>query len=160
MNPYAALLGNDDPIQILDATASRLAEISKSLGGQRINQAPAPGKWTPREIITHLADCEITFAFRYRQALGEDNHVMQPFDQDKWAKSYAAYDTAQALSTFAALRNWNLTLIRSLGPEQLSKAVSHPERGNMVVRTIVETAAGHDINHLRQLEAISNKSAA
>ena len=160
MNPYAAQLGNRDPIQVLESTASRLAEISKSLGGQRINQAPAPGKWSPREIITHLADCEITFAFRYRQALGEDNHVIQPFDQDKWAKLYGAYDAAQALSTFAALRNWNLTLIRSLGPEQLSKAVSHPERGNMVVRTIVETAAGHDINHLRQLEAIANKSAA
>ena len=160
MNPYAAQLGNRDPIQVLESTAARLAEISKSLGGQRINQPPAPGKWSPREIITHLADCEITFAFRYRQALGEDNHVIQPFDQDKWAKSYAAYDAAQALSTFAALRNWNLTLIRSLGPEQLSKTVSHPERGNMVVKTIVETAAGHDINHLRQLEAISNKSAA
>ena len=150
----------DEVIQVLESTAARLTEISKSLGGQRINQAPAPGKWSPREIIAHLADCEITFAFRYRQALGEDNHVIQPFDQDKWAKSYAAYDAAQALSTFAALRNWNLTLIRSLGPEQLSKAVSHPERGNMVVRTIVETAAGHDLNHLRQLEAISNKSAA
>ena len=160
MNPYAAQLGNRDPVQVLESTTSRLTEISKSLDGQQINQAPAPGKWSPREIIIHLADCEIAFAFRYRQALGEDNHVVQPFDQDKWAKSYAAYDAAQALSTFAALRNWNLTLIRSLAPQQLSKAVCHPERGNMVVRTLVETAAGHDINHLRQLEAILNKSAA
>jgi len=37
------------------------------------------------EIISHLADCEIVFAFRLRQTLAEDNPTIQPFDQDKWA---------------------------------------------------------------------------
>ncbi len=85
---------------------------------------------------------------------------MQPFDQDLWAKSYAAYDAQHALQTFAVVRNWNLALIRSLTPEQLSKNVVHPERGKMVFRTLIETAAGHDINHIRQLEAVAGKSAA
>jgi hypothetical protein len=160
MNPYASFLGNQDPIQVLSTTASQLAAISQTLGPARINQSPAPGKWSPREIIIHLADCELAFAFRYRQTLGEANHVIQPFDQDAWAKSYSAYDANQALETFTVLRNWNLALIRTLTPEQLSKAVSHPERGKMDLRTIVETAAGHDINHLQQLERVANKPAA
>jgi DinB superfamily len=160
MNPYASHLGNQDPIRVLESTASRLTELSQSLGQARMNQAPAPGKWSAREIITHLADCEIAFGIRYRQALAENNHVIQPFDQDQWAKCYAAYDAAQALSTFAALRNWNLALLRSLTPEQLAKPLSHPERGKMILRTLIETSAGHDINHLRQLETIANKSAA
>ncbi|HEY7353249.1 MAG TPA: DinB family protein [Terriglobales bacterium] len=146
-------------MRVLEATASNLAAVSKSVGEKRIAQPLAPGKWSPREILVHLADCELAFGFRYRQALGEDDHVVQPFDQDKWAKSYAAYDTALALSTFAALRNWNLTLIRTLSPEQLSKVVSHPERGRMTFRTLLETTAGHDIHHLRQLEAFARQAA-
>lgn len=160
MDPYGSFLGSCDPIHVLASTASRLNEISNSLGKSRINQSPAPGKWSAREIISHLADCEIGFAFRYRQALGEEDHTIQPFDQEKWAKSYAVYDAAQALATFSALRNWNLALIRSLKPDQLSKTVTHPERGKMTLQTIIDTAAGHDINHLKQLEAIASKLAA
>jgi DinB family protein len=159
MNPYAADLSNQDAVRVLESTASRLVELSKSLGDSRIAQPLAPGKWSPREIIVHLADCELAFGFRYRQALGEDQHVVQPFDQDKWAKSYAAYSVALALSTFSALRNWNLVLLRSLSPAQLSKSVTHPERGKMEFKELIETAAGHDIHHLSQLEAFARKAA-
>ena len=160
MNPYASQLGNQDPILVLTETGSRLHQLAHGIGATRIEQPAAPGKWSPREIFIHLADCEIAFAFRYRQALGEKDHTVQPFDQDLWAKSFAAYDAQQALQTFAMVRNWNLALIRSLTPEQLSKNVVHPERGKMVFRTLIETAAGHDINHIRQLEAVAGESAA
>lgn len=159
MNPYAADLDKQDAIGVLEATASRLNDLARALGENRIRKSPAPGKWSPREIFIHLADCEIAFGFRYRQALGEDDHVVQPFDQDKWAKSYAAYDTAQALATFAALRSWNVALLRRLTPEQLSKPVTHPERGKMTFRVLFETSAGHDIHHLKQLEALASKAA-
>lgn len=160
MNPYAAYLGNQDAFEVLNATPSRLQKLASTFGAARTNQAPAPGKWSPREVFIHLADCEIAFGFRYRQALGEENHTVQPFDQDKWAKSYAAYSPEQALSTFNALRNWNLSLVRSLTPDQLNRAVTHPERGQETVKTLIEIAAGHDINHLQRLEAIAGKPAA
>jgi len=153
MNPYASQLGTQDPIQVLSATASRLQELAKLLGDSRIEQPIAPGKWSPRQIFIHLADCELAFGFRYRQTLAEDNHTVQPFDQDKWAGAYAAYDARQALETFAALRRWNLALIQKLTPEQMSKGVMHPERGQETFLGLVEISAGHDVNHLRQLEA-------
>ena len=155
MNPYASFLGGQDPLQVLSTTASRLEEIAASLGESRLNHKTRPDKWSGREILVHLADTELAFAFRYRQTLGEENHVVQPFDQDKWATSYNAYTAQQALRTYAALRDWNLLLIRSLSPEQMSRPLTHPERGKMTFRTLIETAAGHDINHLRQLEALA-----
>ena len=154
MNPYASYLGTHDPIDVLATTASRLQEIAASLGKSGINQRLIPGKWSGREILIHLADCELAFAFRYRQTLGEDHHVVQPFDQEKWAQSYGAYTAEQALTTYRALREWNLALIRSLTPEQMSRTLNHPERGNLTFRVLVETAAGHDLNHLRQLESL------
>lgn len=160
MNPYASQLGDQDPIRVLSATASRLQELAESLGDSRIEQPIAPGKWSPRQIFIHLADCELAFGFRYRQTLAEDNHMVQPFDQDKWAGAYAAYDAAQALETFTALRRWNLALVRALTAEQMSKTVMHPERGQETLLGLIEISAGHDINHLRQLEAVVKQSAA
>lgn len=160
MNPYAAQLGDRDALEVLAATPARMKQIASTLGEARINQPLAPGKWTPREVFIHLADCELAFGFRYRQTLAEENHSVQPFDQDKWAKSYAAYSAEQALSTFAVLRDWNLTLLRSLTPQQLEKLVTHPERGQRTLKTLFEISAGHDINHLQRLEAIVSNPAA
>ena len=89
-----------------------------------------------------------------RQALAEDHHVIQPFDQDSWAKNYAAYDLPEALEAFKSFRHWNLKLINAQPPAAFDKPVTHPERGAMTFRTLVETMAGHDLNHLRQIEAL------
>jgi hypothetical protein len=131
----------------------------KTIGLIRAEQPAAPGKWSAREILCHLADCETVFAFRLRQALAEDHHVIQPFDQDKWARYYAGYDVAGALAVFSAVRKWNLALIRSNTPGALAKPLTHPERGEMTFQVLIETMAGHDLNHVRQIESIAGRSA-
>ena len=158
-NPYAEFLGGQDPLKVLPATARKIEAIFEELGAERTDQPPAPGKWCAREIVCHLADCELAFGFRLRQTLSEDHHTIQPFDQEKWARHYDGYGARDALATLHAVRNWNLALIRSLPLEAHAKSVSHPERGSMSFRTIVETMGGHDINHLSQLEAIAKRFA-
>ena len=101
----------------------------------------------------------MVFAFRLRQTLAEPHHVIQPFDQDLWAAHYSAYDVESALAVFTAVRDFNVKLIRSLPPEALSKPVSHPERGTMTFRNVVETMAGHDVNHLGQLQSVLQSKA-
>jgi DinB superfamily len=159
LNPYEKFLGSRDAQEVLSDTPGRLASIFTQLGTAGAEKPPAPGKWHAREIFSHLADCEITFAFRLRQTLAEENHVIQPFDQGKWAATYAAYDAPSALAVFSSVRRWNLALIKNVKPEDNTKTVMHPERGTMTFRTIVETMAGHDLNHLQQLEAIAEKVA-
>jgi uncharacterized damage-inducible protein DinB len=154
LNPYAKNLDDRDPQEVIAETAAKLAAALKQLGSEGAEKSLTPGKWNAREIVAHLADCEIAFAFRLRQTFAEDNHVLQPFDQEKWAAGYAGYSADAALSTFTALRQWNLTLIKSLKPEVMSKTVIHPERGTMTFATIVETMGGHDLNHLQQLDSL------
>src|SRR6185369_14077725 len=113
MNPYASFLGEKDPVEVIGATPDRLKFLVEAIGPERANRAPAPGKWSPREILCHLADCEIVFAYRLRQTLAQPGHVIQPFDQDDWAKTYPAYATGAALAVFSATRVWNLALIRA-----------------------------------------------
>jgi len=158
MNPYASFLGDRDPVQVAAETPRRLGEIAKKLGAKGMERSYAPGKWPARSILCHLADAEIAFAFRFRQALAETDHVIQPFDQDAWARSYSSANpsAAAALETFSALRHWNLQLLSSVAPATFSKPVTHPERGPMIFKDLVETMAGHDLNHLRQLDAIAS----
>jgi hypothetical protein len=162
LNPYARFLGKLDPLEVIAETPGRLSSILDTLGTEGADRPPAPGKWSAREIFCHLTDCELAFAFRLRQALAETDHVIQPFDQDRWAAVYSvpAFDANMAIDVFAAVRAWNMRLIASLSKEALAKAVTHPERGTMTVQTIVETMGGHDRNHLAQLEAIVEKTAA
>lgn len=157
-NPYASYLGAQDPLEVVGSTPENVRRLLEAMGPRRATESPAPGKWSAREIVCHLADCEIAFGFRLRQTLAEDRHVMQPFDQEKWAKHYDAYRADEALALFSALRKWNVALLRSLGPADFAKTVNHPERGDMTFRTIVETMGGHDINHLRQIEGIAGKA--
>jgi hypothetical protein len=154
MNPYASFLGESEPLEVIQATPSRLEKFVETSSLAALNREPAPGKWTAREILCHLADCEIVFAYRLHQALAEDYHVIQPFDQDRWAAAYAHYEARAALAVFSAVRQWNLAWIAGLKPGAFTKRLNHPERGDMSLQVVVETMAGHDLNHLRQIEAI------
>jgi hypothetical protein len=155
LNPYATHLGKHDPVPVITATPAKLQTLVEKIGAAAAEQPRAPGKWSAREIVCHLADCEVAFGFRLRQTLAEDRHVMQPFDQGRWADRYACYTLQSALATFSALRQWNLALVRSFTAADLARQVNHPERGEMTLATIVETMGGHDINHLNQLEEIA-----
>jgi len=160
MNPYAKYLGERDAQGVIAETAGRLAALAGQLGAQGLRRSPAPGKWSAAEILCHLADCEVVFAYRLRQALAEPHHVIQPFDQDVWAAGYAALDGAEAMAVFTAVRRWNLALFARLTAADFEKRLTHPERGDMTVRTVMETMAGHDLNHIGQIERIAGGAAA
>lgn len=155
MNPYASYLGDKVPLAVIADTPQRLQSLLTRIGLERSGESPAPGKWSAREILCHLADCEFVFAFRLRQTLAQPHHVIQPFDQDNWAKMYGAYDAPAALAAFSSARMWNLALIRAVPPADYSRPVTHPERGAMTFGTLLETMAGHDINHIGQVEALA-----
>jgi DinB superfamily len=159
LNPYASSLNGRDPIPVLKATAERLHTLTARLSDTEVCTPPAPRKWSICNIITHLADCEIVFAFRLRQtlapALDQPHAIIQPFDQDAWAKRYGAYQLGPSLALFQATRNWNLIFLATVSPEDRRRLTTHPERGTMPFWTIVETMAGHDINHLEQIEHLA-----
>ena len=155
LNPYASYLGSGDPMEIIAATPERLGRLTSGLGPDVCNRSPAPGKWSVREIVAHLADCEMVFSFRLRQTLAEANPVIQPFDQGTWAERYRIYDLPSAMHLFTAARGWNVKLLQGISPAERKLPTTHPERGPMTLWTIVETMAGHDINHLNQTERLA-----
>jgi hypothetical protein len=156
-NPYDSFLDGRPLEEILAATPGKIAEYLHAIGPDE-QKKPAPGKWSAAETVCHLADCEIVFGFRMRQALAEDSPTIQPFDQDLWAKIYPGVPAGVAFESFAALRKWNLRIIHDALPAKANRPITHPERGAMTFKTIVETMAGHDLNHLGQFRKLAGAS--
>ena len=159
LNPYAIFLKGEEPVSVLKTTAARIRTLTAGLPAAQINTRPAPRKWSITEIAAHLADCELVFSFRLRQTLApsldQPHAIIQPFDQDAWAKHYQAYQFEPALALFQAARNWNLLFLTTVSHDDRHRPTTHPERGTMPFWTIVETMAGHDINHLQQIERLA-----
>lgn len=149
------LLGDRDPMKALPENARRIEELARRLGPAGLDRSYGPGKWTGKQILAHLADSEIGIAFRTRQALAEDHHTIQPFDEGAWARRYQAVDHEAALRSFLSLRAWNVWLFSRLRAEDLAREAYHPERGPETIDTIIRLLAGHDLNHIAQLETIA-----
>src|SRR5437867_3912609 len=148
------LLGDRNPLEALEANSKRVETVARRLGEAGLSRSYGPGKWTGKQILAHLADAEVGTAFRVRQVLSQDNHKIQPFDESAWAKRYANVDVEAALGSYLALRRWNLSILRNLSAGDLQREAFHPERGPETLGTIVRMLAGHDLNHLAQLERL------
>jgi hypothetical protein len=147
------------PLAVQAATAKKLERAIKGVTTAKLRKRPAPEKWSVGEILAHLADAEIVGGFRMRLILGSPGCPVVAFDQDAWVSAghYAKRDPRKSLEQFRAVREANLSLLKSLTPEQWKHYGMHSERGQESIEHIVRMFAGHDLNHLKQIEAILGK---
>jgi len=144
------------PLAVQAATAKKLGRLIKGVPTAKLRKRPAPEKWSVSEILAHLADTEIVCGFRIRMILGAPGTPIAAFDQDSWVTSghYEKRDPRKSIEQFRTLREANLALLKTLKPEQWKHFGIHSERGEETVEHIVRMFAGHDINHLHQIEQI------
>jgi DinB superfamily len=144
------------PLAVQAATAKKLERLIKGIPTGKLRKRPAPDKWSVGEILAHLADTEIVSGFRMRLILGAPGTPIAAFDQDSWVTSghYAKRDPRKSVEQFRVIRDANLALLNSLTPEQWKQHGMHSERGRETIEHIVRMFAGHDLNHLQQIERI------
>jgi|SRR5579872_5435500 len=145
-----------DPLKAQSAAAKRLDRLMKGAPASKLRRRPAPDRWSVSEIIAHMADTEIVIGWRIRSILGAPGTHIQAYDQDAWAAAglYAKRDPRKSLEQFRAVRDANLALYKSLSPEQWKHFGTHAERGEESIERIARMIAGHDINHILQIERI------
>ena len=155
-NRMLSYVKGQDPLKIQGATPLKLARLLKGVPKLKLRKRPEPAKWSIHEIVTHVADTEIAYGFRVRLMLGQPGAPLASFDQDQWvtALHYDKRDTAAALEQFVALRKATLNMLKAITPEQWKHFGQHAERGEESVERSVAMIAGHDINHLTQIERI------
>jgi hypothetical protein len=149
-------VAGQNPLKIQAATPRKLQRLISRATASKLRKRPAPGKWSIAEIVAHLADAEIVGAWRMRLILGAPGSPVTAFDQDSWvtALHYDKRDPRKALEQFRVVRETNLALLKSLTPEQWKHHGLHSERGEETIEHIVRMFAGHDLNHIAQIERI------
>jgi hypothetical protein len=143
-------------LAVLAATPKKLERLIKGISTAKLRKRPTPDKWSMNEILAHLAETEIVGGFRMRMILGAPGTPIAAFDQDAWVISghYNKRDPRKSLAQFRVVREANLALLKSLTPEQWKHYGMHAERGQETIEHIARLYAGHDINHLQQIERI------
>jgi len=150
------LLGDREPKAVLRETPSALRRAIAGLSPSQLRQPERAGKWSIVQVLQHLADSEIVWAWRVRQILAQDRPPLTGYDQDRWAErlQYDQSDPSDALDLFDVVRRANLRLVDRASPDDLQRVGVHVERGEESLAHLLRLNAGHDLLHLRQIERV------
>ena len=148
-----AKLEGKDPVEVLRVTLQTVTDLVKDLPAERLRRSPAPGEWSPAEVVSHLVDVDLVFGVRVRMIVAQDRPPLVGFDQDAWTSRFGGLDADPRVTfeRWQALRLNNLRLFDSLSPAEWERVGIHAERGEQTVRLIVSTMAGHDLSHVGQI---------
>jgi hypothetical protein len=137
--------------------AARMRGLTDGWTPVEFERTYAPGKWTARQILIHLAQTELALGNRARMALGTPGYVAQAFDQDRWMAQEARLGAREALDALSALGAMNRAFFASLTPADRETPFSHPEYGALTIDWLIHQMAGHLLHHLKQLETIAGR---
>jgi uncharacterized damage-inducible protein DinB len=136
-----------------------LAVVLTGVFGEEEDFTIAPGKWSIRQLVAHLADTELIFAGRFRQILAEDGPPLLAFNQDLWAQNldYARRKPKQSLETLRRLRAENYDLLKELPAGAFDRAGNHSKDGPLTVHQLLERLTSHAEKHAQQMQAIRDE---
>jgi len=162
-DPYIARIVSytegKNPITMQGETPAILKRLIDGVSEKELKRSPAPGKWSVAEILAHLAESEIVTVWRYRQMIENSGGPLSAYDQEQWARmgKYASRDPQDSLRLFDGLRKVNLEMFARLTRDEWQSFGVHAERGKMTVETLARHIAGHDRNHVEQIQKILGK---
>jgi len=149
----------------LDAAEQSPKQIAAAVSGlpdKVLRHKPSPDKWCILEVLGHLADVEVIYAYRLRQMLADKKPVIAPIDQDDWARNLGYMDTppAELIALYGLNRHANLRLLRRVTAADLGKSAYHPElQKDVTVAEMIERLGTHGASHLGQIETLKKEAA-
>lgn len=163
-----------DRLARLRSTPAEVARLLDGKDDQALSRRAEPRSWAPKEIVCHLRDVEELFLIRFQTILAvEDPPILtlsatpealaawgiggaigHPLDPERWAeeRQYSRSDGREALLAFGRRRREVVGLLDALAPRQWRRGGIHLARGRMELAEWVASLAGHDDNHLAQLQ--------
>ena len=144
-------------LEAAEKSPKQIAAAVSGVSETALRYKPAPDKWCILEILAHLADMDILYAYRLRQMLADEKPVIAPINQDAWAKhlGYMESTPAELIALYGLNRHANLQLLRRVKAGDLEKSAYHPElKRQVTVGEIAGMMGGHGANHLEQIERL------
>lgn len=145
----------------LELAPAAFRRLIEAIPPNRLDEVRIPGRFTPREVIAHLAEWEPIMRDRVRIAVDKPGSTVKVYDEGQMAADsrYSESDPAEQLRILIRERARSIEYLRGLSPEDLQGHAYHPERGVQTVEDFANTFLGHDLYHIEQLSAyLSPKS--
>ncbi len=146
-------------IDQIEETPARLRAAVKGLSNEQIDTPYRPGGWTVRQVVHHLPDSHLNSYIRFKLALTEEEPLIKPYDQERWAELDDAR-TAPPETSLALLeslhRRWVL-LLRSLTPADFARAFRHPELGVVTLEKNLSLYAWHGRHHVAHITSLRER---
>ncbi|HEY3936483.1 MAG TPA: DinB family protein [Bryobacteraceae bacterium] len=161
---YSARIGGyiegKDPLVVQRQTVETLTRLIEGVPEEALTRESAPGKWSVRDVLAHLAEAEMVSTWRYRQMIEQSSVTLTSFNQEEWARlgDYGATEPKESLEMLRILRKKNLQMFARLTPEEWECFGMHSERGKMTVEDLMRQIAGHDLNHIAQVREMVAKA--
>jgi len=126
------------------------------LGDVELDRRPSDGGWTPREVVHHVADSEMTSAIRLRRLIAEDEPLIVGYDGDEFARRlhYASRPIAPALAAVDAARATTAQILDGLTEAEWARMGTHSDSGTYGVQEWLETYAVHCHDHADQISRV------
>ena len=119
----------------------------------RMRRDPPDGGWSPATVLAHLADAELVYAFRLRMVIAGARPFLSSYDEEAWARRFAALepDPKDSLARWRTVRDSTLRILDSLDEDEWKLSGLHAEFGELTVARIAGRMANHDRDHLNQI---------
>jgi hypothetical protein len=127
--------------------------LKQALHGMTDAQLDTPyreGGWTVRQVVHHLADSHMHAYLRMKRIVSEDRPTLKPYDQDVWASMREARSmpVEASVTLLEGLHERWATFLENLPDNAWSRTAQHPERGTVVLDSMVTTYADHGKKHI------------
>ena len=150
-NRLFSYVEGDDPLKVMRSTINRLQKYMKTRVKKR-----SDAKWNLSELLAHFAEGELVYGYRIRMIARDHGCSIQGYDQNVWVadSEYLRKNPKLAFELFRSLRLANIAYLKELSAAQWEYYGIHSERGKESVRHLTRLMAGHDRNHLRQIDRL------
>jgi DinB superfamily len=129
--------------------------VTEALAGaseKELDAHPAPGKWSAREIVHHLADSEMTSALRLRLLVASDGPQIMGYDQDEFSRRlYYNRPIEASLAAFKAARQTTAEILDRMTEAEWRREGTHSEIGRYTIDQWLEIYSVHAHDHAQQI---------
>jgi uncharacterized damage-inducible protein DinB len=147
-------------INELGGLAASLRSLVRGLSPANLDTPYRSGGWTVRQLTHHLADSSLNWYSRFKMALTEQTPVIKPFDQDAWSALVDARTMPPEVSVnlLESVHARMTAVMRTLKPEDFSRTMVHPERGEISLDYTLQTLHWHTKHHIAHIERLRKES--
>jgi uncharacterized damage-inducible protein DinB len=151
---YVARVPEGDIVATLATQAEATLALLRGLADSAAGHRYAPGKWSIREVLGHMADTERVFAYRLMRFARGDATALPGFDENAWMApaEFDARTLPSLLAEFAAVRNATVALLAGLPADAWTRGGTASGH-HVSVRALAWMTAGHELHHRQILEA-------